>query len=131
MFDDPQQTRIQIEALACQEIFNRAEAQSLQLIWSFMHEDETTLCPFPERRDIVLALATICQVKVAPEEPIYQLAQTFLQAGRFSARDAIHLACAVKIGANYFLACDDDLSKQGQRLQLNIKVMNPVDYIRQ
>ena len=39
-FDDPNQIRIQMEALACQEIFNRAEAQIVQLIWSFMHEDE-------------------------------------------------------------------------------------------
>ncbi|GET41816.1 type II toxin-antitoxin system VapC family toxin [Microseira wollei] len=130
-FDDPQQTRIQIEALACQEIFNRAAVQIVQLVWSFMHEDETTLCPFPDRKEIVLGLATLCQVRFCPDEPIYQLAQTFLQAGRFSARDAIHLACAVQVGADYFLTCDDDLSRQAQSLQLNIKVMNPVDYIRQ
>lgn len=47
-FDDPRQIRIQIEALACQGIFAFAENQLLQLIGSFMPEDETTLCPFPE-----------------------------------------------------------------------------------
>ncbi|BAU44523.1 hypothetical protein [Leptolyngbya sp. O-77] len=53
-FDDPNQIRIQIEALACQEIFNQAEAKTVQLIWSFMHEDETLLCPFPERQEFAL-----------------------------------------------------------------------------
>ena len=53
-FDDPNQIRIQIEALACQEIFNRAEAKVVQLIWSSMHEDETLLCPFPERQEFAL-----------------------------------------------------------------------------
>ncbi len=38
-FDDHRQIRIQMEALACQEIFNRTEREELQLVWSFMHED--------------------------------------------------------------------------------------------
>lgn len=46
-FDDTTQIRIRMEALACQEIFYRAEKSEIQLIWSFMHEDETILCPFP------------------------------------------------------------------------------------
>ena len=45
-FDDSRQIRIQMEALACQEIFERAEAGQIQLVWSFMHEDETAICPF-------------------------------------------------------------------------------------
>ena len=31
-FDDPQQTRIQMEALACQEIFGRAERSQAKLV---------------------------------------------------------------------------------------------------
>ncbi|MGK7918877.1 MAG: hypothetical protein AB4080_02550, partial [Trichodesmium sp.] len=46
-FDDPRQTRIQMEALACQELFIRAEVGTIKLVWSFMHLDETNLCPFP------------------------------------------------------------------------------------
>jgi hypothetical protein len=42
-FDDPRVVRIQIEALACQEIFVRAERNQVQLVWSFMHEDEAVL----------------------------------------------------------------------------------------
>jgi hypothetical protein len=48
-FDDPSQIRIQLEALACEEIFLRAEIEEIQLAWSFMHADETLLCPFPNR----------------------------------------------------------------------------------
>ena len=44
-FDDPQQVRIQMEALACHEIFVRAEGDKVRLVWSFMHEDETIICP--------------------------------------------------------------------------------------
>lgn len=73
-FDDPNQIRIQIEALACQEIFNRAETQTVQLIWPFVHEDETLLCPFPERQEFALELSTLCQIRIGPEDAIYSLA---------------------------------------------------------
>ncbi|NJP11633.1 MAG: type II toxin-antitoxin system VapC family toxin [Leptolyngbyaceae cyanobacterium RU_5_1] len=129
-FDDSSQIRIQIEALACQEIFNWAEAQIVQLIWSFMHEDETLLCPFPERRDFALELSTLCQTRIAPEETIYTLAQTLIQQGRFSAKDILHVACAIHAKANFFLTCDDALLRQAKKLTLPFEVMNPIDYIR-
>lgn len=130
-FDDPRQIRIQMEALACQEIFVRAERGKVRLVWSFMHEDETILCPFPERKYAVLRLATLCKVRVGPEEEIYKRAKSFQKKGRLSARDAVHLACASYINADFFLTCDDRLTKQAKRLKLEIVVMNPVEYIRQ
>ncbi|WP_017299869.1 hypothetical protein [Nodosilinea nodulosa] len=129
-FDDPSQVRIQIEALACQEIFNRAETQTVQLIWSFMHEDETLLCPFPERQEFALELSTLCQIRIAPEDAIYSLAKGFIQQGKFSAKDILHVACASYAQANFFLTCDDALMRQAKKLALACEVMNPVDYIR-
>jgi len=130
-FDDPRQIRIQIEALACQEIFTRAEGGELQLVWSFMHEDETILCPFPERKYEVLRLSSLCKIRVGPKDEIYNYAKSFQQKVGLSAKDAVHLACAHYTKANFFLTCDDRLIKQAQRLSLENKVMNPVDYIRQ
>ena len=119
-----------MEAIACQEIFIRAEKNEVQLVWSFMHEDETNICPFPERKYEVLRLAVICKVRLGPEEEIYKLAKQYQRKGKVSSKDSIHLACASKIKANFFLTCDDNLIKQAKRLKLAIKIMNPVDYIR-
>jgi predicted nucleic acid-binding protein len=130
-FDDPQQIRIQMEALACQEIFVRAEENRVRLVWSFMHEDETILCPFPERKYEVLRLASLCKARVGPERQIYNLAKSLQEKGRLSAKDAIHLACASHADADFFLSCDDRLMKQVERLKLEMVFMNPVDYIRQ
>jgi predicted nucleic acid-binding protein len=129
-FDDPSQVRIQLEALACQEIFNRAERDEIEMIWSFLHEDESWLCPFPERQIEAARLATLCRVRVGPEQRIYDLAQGYVQQTTMSAKDAIHFACAVYIGADVFLSCDDKLLKQAARLGLAISVLNPVDFIR-
>lgn len=129
-FDDPSQIRIQMEALACQEIFVRAEGDEVRLVWSFMHEDETILCPFPERKYEVLRLAALCKVRVGPEQEIHKLAKAFQEDGGLSAKDAIHLACASYTDADFFLTCDDRLIRQAKRLKLDVLVMNPVDYIR-
>jgi predicted nucleic acid-binding protein len=45
-------------------------------------------------------------------------------------KDAIHLAAAEYIKTNLFLTCDDNLIKQGIKLNLKIEIMNPIDYIR-
>ena len=130
-FDDPLQTRIQMEALACQDIFIRADAGEVQLVWSFIHQDETIICPFPERKYAVIGLASLCKIRLGPEAEIYQLAQSFQQSKNLSAKDALHFACAVHIQADFFLTCDDNLRKKAQQLNQPIAIMNPVDYIRQ
>jgi len=130
-FDDPQQIRIRMEALACQEIFVRAEEGEVRLVWSFMHEDETLLCPFPERKYEIFRLATLCKVRVGPREEIYKLAKSFEKEEGLSAKDAVHLACASHACANFFLTCDDILIRRAERLKLEMKILNPVDYIRE
>lgn len=129
-FDDPRQIRIQMEALACQAIFNQVEKGQIQLIWSFMHEDETLLCPFPERQEFVMELSSICQVRVGPEDSIYILAQELTQKGKFSAKDILHVACAIYSQADYFITCDDNLLRQSRKLNLSIQLLNPVNYVQ-
>ena len=129
-FDDPRQIRVQIEALACQEIFTRAEQDTIRLIWSFMHEDETLLCPMPARKYEAFRLATLCKVRLGPEPEVYALARTLQNTTNLSAKDAVHLACAVHSKAGFFLTCDDRLLKAAKRLALDVEVLDPVDYIR-
>ena len=114
-FDDPRQIKIQLEALACEEIFSRA-GKKLQLVWSFMHDDENMLCPFVERKLAVIGLKQLCQIRVAPETEILEMARDYATTARLSPKDALHLACAVRCGARYFLTCDAQLIKRALRL---------------
>ncbi len=129
-FDDPLQIRIQLEALACQEIFTKAEMGDLLLFWSFMHEDETILCPFPERKYEALRLADLCKTRIGPDSEIRQLAVTYQNRASLPAKDAIHVACAVHCRASHFLTCDDRLAHRANRLNLDLVILNPTDYIR-
>jgi len=129
-FDDPRQTRIRMEALACEWIFVQAESKNLRLVWSFMHDDENHFCPFLDRQIEVLRLSEICELRIRPEDDIRDQAEAFQKEGNLSAKDAVHLACAHHIKADYFLSCDDDLVKRAGRLNLQTKIGNPVDYVR-
>lgn len=130
-FDDPSQVRIRLEALACEEIFLRAEIEEATLAWSFMHEDETLLCPLPNRRNIAFILSTLCKARIGPEDEIYEFALEFQRKCGSSSKDAIHLACAYFIQADYFLSCDDKLVRQSKKLGLNMEIQNPVEYVRE
>ncbi|ODS33813.1 MAG: hypothetical protein SCARUB_01072 [Candidatus Scalindua rubra] len=130
-FDDPNQIRIQFEAIACEEIFKKAERKEVCLVWSFMHADENILCPFVERKLSVIHLSTLCKKKIGPEDKILNRAKAFQQKVNLSSKDAIHIACADYCGCRYFITCDELLLKRSKRLNLKIKMMNPVDYIRE
>ena len=127
-FDDQTQARIHIETLSCQQIFNRVEKGFCKLAWSFMHLDEANLCPFQDRKYESLRLARLCKVKIGPSEQIRKLAITVQDAANLAPKDALHLACAMNSGADYFLSCDDDVVKRSGRINMKMKVMNPIDF---
>lgn len=100
-------------------------------MWSFMHDDENILCPFLDRKLEVLRLSALCKVRVGPEDEILDLAEDFQRRAKLSSKDAIHLACACHAKGQFFLTCDEALIKRANRLNLEIRVMNPVEYIRE
>jgi len=129
-FDDLSQTRILMESLACQDLFARADRGDVELVWSFMHADETALCPFVHRRVEALRLADVCRVRVGPDDEAVERAKQLQDDAGLSPKDALHLACAVVAGATAFLTCDDRLVRQAQRAPADLEAMNPLDYWR-
>ena len=125
----PARSRSSLRLSACEEIFLRAEIEQIQLAWSFMHEDETLLCPFPNRMNVAFILSTLCKIRIGPDDKIYECALEYQRKSRITPKDALHLASANFIGADYFLSCDNRLLNQAKRLELEIVISNPVDYI--
>ena len=128
-FDDQRQGRIRQEAEACEAIFARSAAGRVELVWSFMHDDENSFCPFPARRVEIIRLGRGCSTRVSPAESIRVRAHELQSEGRLSAKDALHVACALYAKAGWFLTCDDQLIKRAGRLNLGLHVSNPVAYV--
>jgi len=128
-FDDQRQSRIRREAEACETIFARSAAGQAELVWSFMHDDENSFCPFPARRVEIIRLGRGCSTRVGPVESIRVRAHELQREGRLSAKDALHLACALHAKAGWFLTCDDQLLRRAGRLNLGLHVGNPMTYV--
>ena len=128
-FDQPLDARIQLEALACLEVFRRADEGTVKLVWSFIHQDEATLCPFLERKAETLRLAAICAIRRGPTKGIQSNAEAWGSEQNLSPKDALHIASAVEAKATHFLTCDDRLLRRAARLNLKIALMNPVNYV--
>jgi predicted nucleic acid-binding protein len=127
-FDDQRQSRIRIEAAACEQLFLDAEIGKIKLIWSFMHADENEICPFPERKQEIKRLAALCSVRINPSEDIRKMAKRLQVDIGVSAKDALHLACALKAKASVFITCDEGIiAKASDKISLPVK--NPVEYI--
>ena len=88
------------------------------------------LCPFPNRLKVAFILSTLCKIRIGPEEQIYKSALEFQRRSKVTSKDAIHLACAHFAKADYFLICDNRLVNQAKKLEMEMKISNPVDYVR-
>lgn len=133
-FDDQSQVRIRLETAAIEGIFALAEGGKLTLAWSFMLEYENSLNPHENRQEGVKLLSRLCTDTIIPSPQITRLARKIMKGSKVKPRDALHLACAETARCHYFVTCDDALIRTLKRkrsiLQLKVKAVNPVEFIR-
>lgn len=67
---------------------------------------------------------------VTHDEIVYNMAREFESKGT-KPRDSLHLACAVKGNADYFLTCDDKLIKKVSTMGIDLKIMNPIRFVEE
>jgi predicted nucleic acid-binding protein len=77
------------------------------------------------------SLGNVIFVGLLQERKRILFVRTVAIRSKLSSKDAVHLACAYYAKCWYFLTCDDNLIKYARRLNLGIKIMNPVEYIRE
>jgi len=129
-FDNQTLWRNRIETLACQIIFQLAQDQQLEIVWSFMLAYENSLNPFIERRQEIRLLSQLSRQVIEPSEGITRLVDPLIQCG-IKNKDAIHLACAESVDCQFFITCDDKLTKKAKLLPLRVSVCNPIQFVQQ
>ena len=102
------------------EVFRRADVGEVNLVWSFIHQDEAIQCPFLERKLESLRLGSICTARQGPTEGILANAGSWASEQHLSSKDALHVASALASKASHFLTCDDRLLSRAKRLNLKI-----------
>ena len=127
-FDDQSQVRIRLETIAIFSILQKIKNKELTLLWSFMIDYENSLNPHEDVRQEIEMAASLAVESVTPDESVLTAAKEFESKG-IKPRDSIHLACALKGKAEYFLTCDDKLIRGATTLDINIKIINPLRFI--
>ena len=93
-----------------------------------MIDYENSLNPYNDVRQEIEMASALANETVVPDDFIIAKAREFETIG-IRPRDAIHLACALKGEAEYFLTCDNKLIKKSSELGINLKIMNPLKFI--
>ena len=127
-YDDQSQIRITLETQAKLFIQQKIKDREYALVWSFILTAENDDNPFVDKKHEILKWAKIAQTVVIPEGSILQHAQELRQTLGIRGKDALHLACAVKAGCDYFLTTDPKLIKKTRNLG-NLVVINPVHFV--
>jgi hypothetical protein len=126
-FDDQSQARIRLEAEAKLEVQQRIKDRRIELAWSYMLDHENQVNPFKERRDVIARWKTAATIDIEETTAILHNALEIADRG-VPAKDALHVACAIAAGCEFFLTTDDVLVKKMLGFP-GIAVIDPARFI--
>jgi len=125
IFDDQSQVKIYMESSSMLIIFTLIDSGAIELIVSDVLLFENKNNPYLERHAFVnLCIQKAKQIQMI-HEGILTRAQE-MESQHIKGLDALHLACAEELNADYFLTCDDIILK---RYRGKIKIQNPIDFV--
>lgn len=129
-FDDQNEVRIRLETIAVFSILQKIKNGDFILLWSFMIEYENSLNPFDDVKLEIYMASSLANKVITHNEEIYNVAKKFEPKG-IKPRDALHLACALRGKADFFITCDDKIIKKASALGISLKVRNPIRFIEE
>jgi predicted nucleic acid-binding protein len=122
-FDDQSQARIVLETHAFIHVLDLVEIGELVTINSDALIFENDRNPDMDRKDRIRFYLDLAKEYVPFDKAIIDRA-IYLRDLNFQDLDALHLACAENVKADYFLTCDDEIirkaGKHGKKLKINV-----------
>jgi predicted nucleic acid-binding protein len=129
-FDGQSQNRVRLEAEAVLSILEMAESGELEIIGSDIIDEELSEMPDHEKREKVELLLALPSSHISLSSTTERRAME-LQKWNIAPLDALHLATAESVEADWFLTTDDDLLRKAKRAGLKVKVENPAKWLIQ
>jgi predicted nucleic acid-binding protein len=127
-FDDQSNIRVKLETDAKLYVQLMIRTARIELAWSYILDFENDANPFFERRFTIEKWKHLSIVDIVENNVILSNANNFVKQG-LKSKDALHLACAIETGCEYFLTTDDLIQKKAKDIR-NIKVFNPIEFIK-
>lgn len=127
-FDDQSQLRIRLESEAKLRIQEDIRSGAYQLVWSYILDYENSRNPFQERREQIVKWRSYSESDIEEDEEIIKRAAVVNQRG-IKKIDSLHIACAIKAKAEYFLTTDDGILNKSTVIQ-DIQITDPIGFIK-
>ena len=128
-FDDQRQMRIYLESQAKLHIQRLIVAREIVLVCSYMSVYENNDNPHEERlfsiADFFIHASQFVDYNQSAE---VETKAASIMRYRIKNKDAIHIACAIIAGSNYFITTDDELVKKYTGNEITI--CGPIDFIK-
>ena len=125
-FDDQASLVVYMETEAKLHVQDLIRQDELKLCWSFVLDYENGMNPFDEVRNRIAAWKTLARDDCNLSNEIASKAAQLMSLG-LRQMDASHIACAIYLGADYFLTTD---KKVLNKRIAEIPVINPIDFVR-
>ena len=127
-YDDQRQLRIFLETQAKLHIQSLVIQKELELVCSFVLRYENNENPNPSTKASITHFFLNASMYIGSEnmEDISQTAGKLMKQG-IKMKDAVHLACAIKAGCDYFITTDDKLKKKYDGTMIKIKT--PLEFL--
>jgi predicted nucleic acid-binding protein len=126
-FDDQSNIRIRLETEAKLYIQEKIINKEIELAWSYIIDYENLFNPFEERRNTIDKWKSHAIIDIVEIKDIINNAE-LIRNFDVKSKDALHVACAIEAGCDYFLSTDDSLLKKLSGID-KIKVLNPISFL--
>lgn len=127
-FDDQTQERIHLESEAILTVLQRGQAGIYKIVGSSILELEMERMHDAMKKQRVKDLYKITNMHICYTEEIKFRSQEIMKLSNIRTFDSLHIAAAEAAKADALLTTDDKLEKTAEKLDLNIKVMNPLKF---
>ena len=127
-FDDLSQDRVYFEAESVLSIIAHCERGDWALVSSGVIDFEISNLPDTDKQGQIQSLYVVTSEHVQLSDKAEQRAVFFHEHG-LKPFDSLHLALAETSGVDVFLTTDDRLLMTAQRMNLKIKIANPVSWL--
>jgi predicted nucleic acid-binding protein len=99
---------------------------SLELVWSYMLDFENSKNTYKQKSEVIAKWQKLCVADVDESLEFIAMSKEIQPTGVKTA-DALHVACAISVGCDYFITVDGRLLKYKSD---KIVVCDPVEFLR-
>ena len=127
-FDDQTQERIHLESEAILTILKRGQLNVYEIVGSEMLELEMERMGDETKKRKVKELYQVTHMHVAYTDEIKKRSEDIMKISKIRTFDSLHIAAAESANADVLLTTDDKMSNMTSKLELKVKVQNPLQF---